>query len=371
MMIGEGVPTLWIYRKIFRGNKFLFILTVFGFSCLLPMGLAALGGRAVSGEVIGQGYLDDPAALFGLGILGLPFMLGLLALYSERIAAYMSRNIAAETILIAPDIYRGIAEKALSRYNAPWIRLLWIPALLANLGWLYPHLTDPKITWFTALAAGREVLHPLGYYYIILMTFYYYHIALFVAYFAITTSYLGEISKKAERIRINPLHPDRCGGLGGIGKLALFNTFPVLIVGFGIVTIFISDSYYMNYPILALHHVVPTALYLALSPLLFFLPLQSFQRPMKNAKYEILSSLSMKYNDVYQEIFGSASGSDKDMERLDRLEKISNLYGQAGKMPVWPFNLQMIRKVFLTILSPFAALILPPIFEYAVGLILK
>ena len=81
--------------------------------------------------------------------------------------------------------------------------------------------------------------------------------------------------------------------------------------------------------------------------------------------------LSNFYEDIYCKTFRHEELDESSITQLEELETIKSTYVQAKSMPVWPFNAGLFRKFFITILSPFAAFLIPLLVEKIINFILN
>ncbi len=160
---------------------------------------------------------------------------------------------------------------------------------------------------------------------------------------------------EAEAIRLRPLSPDKAGGLGTLGNYSL-KMVTVLIPGLIplIMYIFFGE---LNFILKS-----GIALYIPLVFFTFVYPLGGAHEAMNKFKKQELSVLSKKFNQVYDDFIRDIKTNQLSEipSDFDLMEKFSQLYSQAEKMPVWPFNFEILRG-FGTIVT---VLLLPLIFSF-------
>lgn len=155
---------------------------------------------------------------------------------------------------------------------------------------------------------------------------------------------------RSSDIRLVPLHPDRCGGLGGINQYS-----NKIALGIGSIGLLMSAATMMQIQSGQLQNTYPVLLgigaYIVLAPLFFFLPLGTAHDAMREAKDAELLKLSDRFRLIYDRVKGSVDQSGKKFnDELSKLENVKKLYSLAESFPVWPFDIQSLRK-FLTIVS--------------------
>ncbi|MCC5637581.1 hypothetical protein LC593_17395 [Nostoc sp. CHAB 5844] len=165
-----------------------------------------------------------------------------------------------------------------------------------------------------------------------------------------------ELERK--EFNINPLHPDRCGGLRSLSDYALKTAYLAGVLGIMVGFIeyqFITRGTGQNYWFV--HLIIP--LDVLLSIICFFGPLLAAHRGMKKAKEELLHEIARQFQVDYSKIHASLTG---DAETLKQgTEKIKNLrafYSLTDKFPVWPFDVQTFRQFLLTVSTPLLPLLI-------------
>ena len=175
---------------------------------------------------------------------------------------------------------------------------------------------------------------------------------------------------KEKKLSVNPLHPDRAGGLRPLSDYSLKTAYLISILGVwtGVVAYQIvtqgskQDYWYLGLMVL---------LYVILSVTCFFGPLLTAHTGMEKAKEELLHEIARQFESDYSQI---RSGLIEDAETLKkRTEKIRELravYTMTDEFPVWPFNVQTFRRYLLTVPAPLLAPLLG-LLQKVLGLLLK
>jgi len=187
-----------------------------------------------------------------------------------------------------------------------------------------------------------------------------------VSAFVINARVLRQVFRDKE-FHVNLLHPDRCGGLRILSDYSLKTAY--LIAVFGVllsVSIFrfaifgaVQDYWYILFTV---------PLYLILSAVCFFVPLGTAHVGMRKAKERLLESISQQFQRDYSLTHGELSNSSNTLkERLDKIEHLQRLYEVTDRFPVWPFDVQTLRRFTISTFAP----LIPPMIGFAVEYLRK
>lgn len=145
---------------------------------------------------------------------------------------------------------------------------------------------------------------------------------------------------KVEALKIRPLSPDKAGGLGTLGTYSLKMILVLLPLVIPL----------LLYPIFAeLNELLSAGIILFIPALCFaFLyPLSGAHTAMSNYKKQELNLLSREFNKVYDEFIRDIRDNQvRDIPAdFTIMENFEKLYQKAERMPVWPFNLEILSKL--------------------------
>ncbi len=166
----------------------------------------------------------------------------------------------------------------------------------------------------------------------------------------VTINTLRRLFRSTE-IQLLPLHPDKCGGLGAISQYTTR-------VGFGIGTIGLLMSAATIYEVVfgdlarAIPVILGIVIYLIAAPVFFFLPLGTAHDSMQRAKDEELLEIAQKFTRSYNSLKNTSKKQKNYDEELTNLENIKKLYEVADAFPVWPFDIQNLRRFMVVITTP-------------------
>jgi len=191
-----------------------------------------------------------------------------------------------------------------------------------------------------------------GYYALLITATVYMYIS--VAVYGVRTTMLLLSLVKLGRVNVNPLHPDRSGGLSFLGELGVQNVYPIVVIGFNLALVTLSDVVNLDKPLVSFYHLLLAVSYLTAAVTVFFLPLSAFYRPMRRRKDSTLASLGSRSQRAYEQLQDAADPAafDTAMEEIGRIEAMHKI---AISMPVWPFSFSMVRTFALSVSSPFIA----------------
>ena len=161
-----------------------------------------------------------------------------------------------------------------------------------------------------------------------------------------------------KKLSINLLHPDKCGGLAFLGSYSLRTAYLISMFGaWLIIAVYDFQDGRFNHGPFLLFILLP--LYVALSLLTFLSPLFSVHTGMKSVKFKNLETISCRYQELYELTRNNMDLELKELRgRIDRLKNIKELYVIAEKFPVWPFDMPMISRYFVSILGVFLPFLL-------------
>ena len=116
------------------------------------------------------------------------------------------------------------------------------------------------------------------------------------------------------------------------------------------------------------------AVYFVLAPVSFFLPIWQLHKEMTSSRSKILDNLNAKLQAEFKEFVDSfdekAVTSAKKSEAISmRLKLIREAIELAEKSPKWPFDVNTIYKLGVTVISPFLITIINRIVELGVQLL--
>ena len=338
-----------LYNQVFKRNTIglLFFITLL--SLVVPLVLAWASGVLQSSEHVKMSYLDDFVAWGGVG-LGIPLIVLCTIRYLYTLRRALLLTFRRTIFSVQPNSQRQVVSHFVDGINSRWNLITFVFALLSNIIWLPYLASSPSTTWILQCDEGVCGLTIPGMYYMFLVTVTIY-MYLSVAICGVRTAvFLWRLVRLGE-VNVNPLHPDRSGGLAFLGELGIQNVYPIVIIGFNISLVALSDVVNLDKPFISPYHLILATSYVIVAFTVFFLPLSVFYRPMKKQKDNVLASLGKRSQQAYMQI-QNANDTETFDAALKEIQRIEAMHKIAKEMPVWPFSFAIVRKFMIAILSP-------------------
>lgn len=176
-------------------------------------------------------------------------------------------------------------------------------------------------------------------------------------------------SKKSLKVKL--LHPDKCGGLRPLSQYVLYSAYAVSVVGGMIglseymLTIDVSQQVSSSSYSSLITAVFPSQVnlnwllhffvivYIFLSLIIFFGPLLVVHREMLEAKEGILKEISEQFQTDYDNLKTLLSEDSLALrEQVEKFNQLDIIYSRTSAFPVWPFDIQTLRKYLLSVATP-------------------
>ncbi len=162
---------------------------------------------------------------------------------------------------------------------------------------------------------------------------------------------LIQIELRRGSFNVNPLHPDRCGGLRSLSDYSLKTAYlaAVLSVMVGLIELQIIMS--GRTPPLYVHLTIP--LTVILSFICFFGPLLTAHKGMRQAKDSLLQDIAKQFSLEYDEIHASLLGNAEALSNgTEKIKSLREFYSLTDSFPVWPFDTRNSQRFIVSILGP-------------------
>ncbi|QSJ14518.1 hypothetical protein JYQ62_21685 [Nostoc sp. UHCC 0702] len=169
---------------------------------------------------------------------------------------------------------------------------------------------------------------------------------------------------RKKNLNINPLHPDRCGGLRPLSDYSLKAAYLITILGFWISIISYQtitqsrgqDYWYIYFIVI---------LYISLSLACFFGPLLTAHRGMEEAKKKLLHKIAHQFQADYSQIHNSLTEDAETLKiRTEKVRELRTFYTMTDEFPVWPFDVQTFRRYLLSVTTPLLTLLVGLLQKY-------
>jgi hypothetical protein len=167
-------------------------------------------------------------------------------------------------------------------------------------------------------------------------------------------------NKRNFRVKIQPLHPDRCSGLSKIGDVAMLLNLTLFLLGIYI-SLKVVDKIVIQGSALGADIGNPLMLggYLILAPLLFFFPLGAAHQQMNDARQKFLEPISQQRDRLFSEL-ANASSDDKGLTAIQTFSALDTAIIRLHKdIPVWPFDFRSMQAFVGTVVIPIVPIVLP------------
>jgi hypothetical protein len=334
------------------------ILALVVITWLPPALLSALTGRLVSGPV--PFLLDLTNFQF---VTTLPLLVGAEVLVHRRLRPLVPEFVGRD-LVAAEDRSRfdDLVARAMHLRNSPFAEVALL--LLAFLGgyWFWRTYASLHVaTWYVVPVDGAMRLTEAGYW-LALVSLPVSRFILFRWYFRlfIWYSFLWRVSRL--RLRLNPLHADRAGGLGFLEESAPVFA-PVLVAQSTYLATVLGDRIWhqgarlsdFRYEIVA---------FVALLMLFVLLPLTFFAVQLRAAQLRgtrQFGRLATRYANLFEEKWLAANGSQSEpllgTSDIQSLADLASDYDVVRAMRLVPFGKTMALRLAILIALPLVPLI--------------
>jgi len=162
-------------------------------------------------------------------------------------------------------------------------------------------------------------------------------------------------------LNLQPINPDKCAGLYPLGALSFKLSQVLLAFGFFVVFIFTlaliqPQSMFWTWIMGGIYALI---IYVPLASFFFFYPLSSAHNLMLNEKNRLLDQLSAQLGVLYTKLLYDLAqkGSNVDKDEIEKHLLIRQLYSEAEKMPLWPFDTETLLKFSMSVIFPLSLVV--------------
>jgi hypothetical protein len=262
-----------------------------------------------------------------------------------------------------PESYEGFTKKLVAWADSRWwvvgalmfVALYWLYRLLitypAEFSTLSPAWRQPWLRVATLLLAHSPGMYAAFYVIVRLLVVSVFTNRLFHLFY----------------MRVNPLHPDGCGGLGVLGRLLTVSVLIATALGAAWVGGVLSAGIHS---LLRLEVVILGACYVVFTPLLLIGWLASPHRAMKEARDAALQPLADEFQRAIAQAVPSAQDDAAAIKAgTDRLAELKRRYEfLRDSFPVWPMRTQPLRSLVGTAVLPLISSLIPLVSNAVIGL---
>lgn len=295
----------------------------------------------ISGLLFGRNTALSPIAkdfmnIINVGIIA-PIGAGLLINHYEKMkitfVALKENNIIKDNL----GEYEQLLARLSNWYSA---KIIIVIALVVSVAFNIIVMIKKKDSW-SGINGGIT-----AFYFRFWVIINYYMIVIILYKCIVTTLALNKVFKF--ELNLQPLHPDKCGGIKSIGSLAIaMHYFLQLILVFLTMIAFFNPT--------NLHNVAFVFMFLTfviIAMFSLFFSLYKAHDKMQKTKIDLLSKLHLEFQKYYESLYKNLTDKTFQKRTADNLQSINNLYALANNMPVWPFDFQSLLRFFSTISIP-------------------
>lgn len=360
-----GGPIYQFFRKSHLAGSHLELLRrrilVFMLITWLPMLLLALLG-SVSDSAGRSSFFQDIEVHVRF-LVALPVLIGAELIVHLRIRPVVQRFVERRIVLPQdlPRLNRAV-DSALRLRNSVPLELGLLVVVYSFGLWLWDNrISIDKSTWYM-LPGGRWNLTPAGYWYVfVALPIVQFILLRWYARLFIWFRFLWQVS----RIDLNliPTHPDRCAGLGFLGRSAYFFGPILFAQGAMLAGLLASRVLYRGERLqsfqLQIAGFVAFFVFAILAPLLMFTPQMARAKRKGLADY---GQLAQDYVEQFERkwVTSGSPNSDELLGSADiqSLADLGNSFAVVREMRVLPFGLQDVARLAIATAAPMAPLLL-------------
>ena len=326
----------------------------------LPI-LAALGGGFLSGVSVPFFYDLDVHVRF---LLSLPMLIAAEIIVHRQLRGVVAQFEARD--LIAPgdrQSFRDIISGTMRLRNSIAIEIALLAIAFTVFYWVWRSQASLNVaSWYASGTAGTISFTAAGYWYVF-VSVPIFRFILLRWYFRLFVWYVFLFRVARLRLQLNPLHPDRAGGLEFL-SLSVDAISPVLVAQ----SIFLSGvigNQILNAGASLPDFKVLIAGWVVFLMLLALLPLAFFAPQMMAAKRAILpdyGAFAARYVNAFRRKWQSPS-ADREQELLgtadiQSLADLGNSYDVVHRMQMLPFDRSVVMRIIVLIALPLLPLAL-------------
>ena len=310
------------------------LVTLFVFNT--PFFLYALATNNLYNHGNTIGLLNDPNFLL-LGFISIPVTIGFYLWLpygmSQVIAGLVNNKIVKHYDPSVISISDAIKKLNQSLDKPFWLIAAFVGVLLYEIFVTFPqHLNFKNIVGTNIyILVLYEVLYFPAYYATILI----------IIRVIIFTSWLSEIFSK-NKVILQILHPDECGGMGFVGNYATKTGYIIGTWGLAVTIVILTEGHQLQTGELFYFTpltIMPLAIYMVLAPLAFFAPIWKAQSAMKKARDEQLEKISDETDSILMQLIYQNLNTDLRKTHLERLNELERLHSIILKTLINPFRI--------------------------------
>jgi hypothetical protein len=325
------------------------------FSVILIAGIVPLLRSWQDGNFVNPTLHLDAAHDFGYFnqfLLLLPFIVGFTRYYLKGLEPALRTLQERRVVKMSPADFDRFALKA-NRVFANSL-VTWVPYVAGAAVVLF--------AYFAFVGAGENTwnspprntpLTPVAWMTMLDIFLLYFTLGALVIRIGVIYKIIRLFLSQANEVVINPLHPDKCGGLSPLGDFSLRITLAGLLAGICVVVGVTTNIYQHGHRFWSAANCIMVIGYVFGLSVVFFLPLLAARRGMLEAKQETLQKIGDHCNEEFRKaINGLNAGENPKIENMEQIEHLNKLYAVADRMPVYPFNTENVVRFASSVVWP-------------------
>ncbi len=321
---------------------------------LIPVLFAYFDGN-IDNSVLDVDVLDDYGSM-AFYLIGFPAMLVTAILYANKFPEVLDRLKGNDIINVSDSEWNNFKLRANDIYskwyytNGPHFI-----ALAITISLFFVFRNPNKHIWYSL--ETDEFIYLGGWAQLIVyyVTFYVFSLSLLNI---VATYRILEVLFSTNKLVVQPLHPDKCGGLAPLGALSRTLIYGIIFLG-----IIVTLNVHFNYENFDRELDNPLQIsimlgYLVMAYVIFFLTMHAAHKPMKQAKEEEMRLIHHYIAGINKEIKKDFEElRDIDSDALENFHNAKEMYDITSEMPVYPYNVKtvitFISSVFIPVLLYF------------------
>ena len=307
--------------------------------------------------------LADINTLWQFGVT-LPILVMLFISESEHIAAGLNSVLKS---------HGAAAKGTLRTWSSKFAKWNIIAQVVASAfgvaaAWLnYTCITQPE--WGSWQTSG-EVVNAAGWVWLIWFAFFW----AAVPYYGIRSLLVVVLLRDlAQRFSVKPIvfHPDNCGGLRAIGFIGLRHQYLLAAGGINVLLLALVASRFPPSIPMYIALVSAAVICLTLGPAAFLGPLLPFRKTMAREKETVLDKIGRALEERTRHIQCRLHTDGVPEAEGAAVERLLKFRALAKAMPVWPFDVDTLRKFITAYVGPILAMLASPGLDWLIKVLTR
>ena len=365
LVLGGPLYQMYLRSRLVRPPADLVGRRIFVFILLawLPLAVLTLAGGSAFGEV--QLPFASDLGVHARLLVALPLLIAAEVIVHQRVQATVRQFVDRGIIAPADRAkFDGIIASVMRLRNSAPIEIALAVTAITVGYWVWRERMAMQIgSWYVEVdAAGSQSLTVAGWWYAF-VSLNVFRFVLLRWYFRLLVWYVFLWRVSRLKLRLNPLHPDRAGGLGFIGN-SVFAFIPLLLAQTVVLAGVIGNRIlHEGTPLPVFYIEIGSAVALLMALVLAPLPFFMFQ--LARAKREGAREyglLAMRYADEFRDkwLRGQRPAGEPLIGSADiqSLNDLAGAHDVVREMRVLPFSMQTIVRLAILVAVPYLPLVL-------------